>query len=78
MAFIATWRLKDRQRFLAVVLRENALCFEIGANHGEYTAALLSAEDHPCQKTEMITTLASNPASFWEYRLNSPQPDSTS
>jgi FkbM family methyltransferase len=43
MAFVTSWRLKDRQRFLAMVLPENALCFDIGANHGEYTAALLSA-----------------------------------
>jgi FkbM family methyltransferase len=42
-AFITTWRIKDRQKFFAPLLPLDALCFDIGANHGEHTAAFLSA-----------------------------------
>jgi FkbM family methyltransferase len=42
MTFITSWRLKDRQRFFAPLLPANALCFDIGANYGEYAASLLS------------------------------------
>lgn len=42
MAFLTSWRIKDRQRFFAPLLPLDAVCFDIGANHGEYTAAFLS------------------------------------
>jgi FkbM family methyltransferase len=42
MAFVTSWRIKDRQHFFAPLLPLNALCFDIGANHGEHTAAFLS------------------------------------
>jgi FkbM family methyltransferase len=42
MAFITSWRIKDRQRFFASLLPPHAFCFDIGANHGEYTATFLS------------------------------------
>ena len=42
-AFITTWRIKDRQKFFAPLLPLDALCFDTGANHGEHTAAFLSA-----------------------------------
>jgi FkbM family methyltransferase len=41
-AFITSWRIRDRQKFFAPLLPLDALCFDIGANHGEHTAALLS------------------------------------
>jgi FkbM family methyltransferase len=40
--FITSWRLKDRQHFFAPLLPLNALCFDVGANHGEHTATFLS------------------------------------
>jgi FkbM family methyltransferase len=40
--FITSRRIKDRQHFFAPLLPLNALCFDVGANHGEYTAAFLS------------------------------------
>jgi FkbM family methyltransferase len=42
MGFITSWRIKDRQHFFAPLPPLNALCFDIGANHGEHTAAFLS------------------------------------
>jgi hypothetical protein len=42
MTFLTSWRVKDRQYFLAHLLPVDALCFDIGANHGEHTAAFLS------------------------------------
>jgi FkbM family methyltransferase len=41
-AFITSWHIKDRQKFFAPLIPLGALCFDIGANHGEHTAALLS------------------------------------
>ena len=40
--FTTTWRMKDRQRFFAPLLPDNAFVFDIGANYGEYTAAVFS------------------------------------
>ena len=40
--FVTTWRIRDRQQFFAPLLPLRALCFDIGANHGEYTASFLS------------------------------------
>src|SRR5262245_33059086 len=40
--FSTSWRIKDRQHFFASLLPLNALCFDVGANHGEHTAAFLS------------------------------------
>lgn len=40
--FTTAWRMKDRQRFFAPLLPENAFVFDIGANYGEYTAAFFS------------------------------------
>src|ERR1700743_3587377 len=34
--------MKDRQRFFAPLLPNNAFVFDIGANYGEYTAAFFS------------------------------------
>src|ERR1700743_630163 len=34
--------MKDRQRFFAPLLPDNAFVFDIGANYGEYTAAFFS------------------------------------
>jgi FkbM family methyltransferase len=42
MAFISSWRIKDRQTFFAPLLPPDAACFDIGANFGEYSAAFLS------------------------------------
>jgi FkbM family methyltransferase len=42
MHFLTSWRLKHRQEFFAPLLPSDALCFDIGANHGEFTAAFLS------------------------------------
>ena len=42
MAFITAWRMTHRQSFFAPLLPPSALCFDIGANHGEHTAAFLS------------------------------------
>jgi FkbM family methyltransferase len=42
MVFITSWRMKDRQQFFAPLLPPNAFCFDVGANHGEYTATFLS------------------------------------
>ena len=41
-AFLTNWRMKDRQKFYASLIPQGGLCFDIGANHGEYTAAFLS------------------------------------
>ena len=42
MEFLTSWRMIHRQQFFAPLLPSNALCFDIGANYGEYTAAFLS------------------------------------
>jgi FkbM family methyltransferase len=42
MAFLTSWRIQHRQQFFAPLLPSDALCFDIGANHGEFTAAFLS------------------------------------
>jgi FkbM family methyltransferase len=42
MVFLTSWRIKHRQQFFASLLSPDALCFDIGANHGEFTAAFLS------------------------------------
>jgi FkbM family methyltransferase len=42
MKFSTAWRVKHRQEFFSPLLPPNALVFDIGANHGEHTAAFLS------------------------------------
>ena len=42
MVFLTSWRMKHRQEFFRPLLPANAVVFDIGANHGEYTAAFLS------------------------------------
>ena len=42
MQFITGWRMKHRQMFYAPLLPDRPYCFDIGANHDEYTAAFLS------------------------------------
>lgn len=42
MVFLTSWRMKHRQEFFGPLLPANAVVFDIGANHGEYTAAFLS------------------------------------
>jgi FkbM family methyltransferase len=44
MTFLTSWRIKDRQHFFAPLLQGNAFCFDIGANHGEYSATFLSLD----------------------------------
>ncbi len=42
MVFHTSWRIKHRQQFFAPLLPSDPLCFDVGANHGEYTATFLS------------------------------------
>jgi FkbM family methyltransferase len=42
VAFITSWRISHRQHFFSPLLPSDALVFDIGANHGEHTAAFLS------------------------------------
>jgi FkbM family methyltransferase len=42
MACLSSWQIRDRQQFYSHLLPSQALCFDIGANFGECTAAFLS------------------------------------
>jgi FkbM family methyltransferase len=42
MSFLTSWRMKHRQQFFGPLIANGSVVFDIGANHGEYTAAFLS------------------------------------
>jgi FkbM family methyltransferase len=42
MPFLTSWRIKDRQHFYGPLLQPKSLIFDVGANHGEFTAAFLA------------------------------------
>jgi len=42
MVFFTSWHIKHRQQFFAPLLPPGAMCFDIGANHGEFAATFLS------------------------------------
>lgn len=42
--FITFKRIADHQRFYSKLIRPASLCFDVGANYGEWTAALLSLD----------------------------------